>query len=152
MRMELKSARRKLRRLQHLTKMPAPTATPQPQVPGVRYIDDPEVPYLKWEIGPEVPAEHYLGLRAGIMLMHSYAAFLGVPEPHRPATLYLYHDLDALAPAYARVLGETVDAARGQLATAHWTGRGGSELYFRSFECFVEPKCVDIRHDETFIT
>ena len=112
------------------TKMPAPTATPQPQVPGVRYIDDPEVPYLKWEIGPEVPAEHYLGLRAGIMLMHSYAAFLGVPEPHRPATLYLYHDLDALAPAYARVLGETVDAARGQLATAHWTGRAGANFIF----------------------
>ena len=118
--------------------MPRPTATPAPttaptqqsRVEGVKYIDDPDVPYLKWEVGPEVPEEHFQGLREGIELMHSYAEFIDATQPVKPATVYLYHNLDALAPSYARVRGESVEAARRQLETVHWRGWAGDSFIF----------------------
>ena len=110
----------------------APTAAPTqpPRVEGVKYIDDPDVPYLKWEVGPEVPEEHFHGLREGIELMHSYAEFIDATQPVKPATVYLYHNLDALAPSYARVRGESVEAARQRLETVHWRGWAGGSFIF----------------------
>ena len=104
-----------------------PTTTPQPEVAGVKYIDDPEVPYLKWEIGPEVPEEQYQYLRSGVLDMHRYATSLGLPPLPDYATFYVYHDIESAARTLARLERRRLEDARQKFVPDGWAGVAGLE-------------------------
>ena len=86
---------------------------------------DPDVPYLTWEVGDEIPDAQRRSIREGILFMHRYAESVGLPELQGRATIYLYDDPDALAGAYARAFGTSVDEARRRLASVTWLGEAG---------------------------
>ena len=86
---------------------------------------DPDVPYLTWEVGDEIPDAQRRSLREGILLLHRYAESFGLPELQGRTTIYLYDDPDALAEAYARTSGTSVDEARQRLASVTWLGEAG---------------------------
>ena len=65
--------------------------------------------YLKWEIGSEVSAEDRRIAMDAAELMHGYAVSLGLPEIPQHSTFYLFHNLDALAAAYEKGTGRTLE-------------------------------------------
>ena len=93
---------------------------------------DPDVPYLTWEVGYEVPAAREQNLREGVLLMHRYAESFGLPELQDLdlATVYVYHNPDALAEAYARVMAISLDDARRRLAAVTWLAEADFDLIF----------------------
>ena len=96
------------------TPTPTPTLTPTPTpIPKQDILD-----YVRWEIGDEVSLADQQNARHAVQLMHDYAVSLGLPEIKKDITFYLYHNLDALSAAYARVTGVSVDYAR-----YHWGGK-----------------------------
>ena len=63
-------------------------------------------------------------------MMHDYTVALGLPKTSDAITVHLYHDLDALRAAYARVRSISIEASRAIWTSDRPHGRGGEGYAF----------------------
>ena len=80
---------------------------------------------VKWEIGDEVTQEEVQYAAMAVRMMHDYTVSLGMPETVEEITVYLYHDLDVLRAAYARVKAISMEESRSIWSSERPQGRGG---------------------------
>ena len=107
---------------------PDEVISPRPQ--QVKMAGAPE--YVKFEIGDQV-TEDEVGLAVGaVKAMHDYAVSLGMPEHVGDITVYLYHDTDAIALAYARASQRSIEESRSIWRPDRQSGRGGKGYAFAS--------------------
>lgn len=106
------------------TPTPTPTKTPTPSSTSV------SPSYVKWEIGDEVSEENRRAAMLAAQLMHDYTVLLGMPETYEDITIHLYHNLDALIAAYARVASDTLEGSRRLWTTYGAVGVGGEGWAF----------------------
>ena len=65
-----------------------------------------------------------------VRMMHGYTVSLGLPETSEDITVHLYHNLDALRAAYARVKSISIEASRAIWTSDRPQGRGGEGYAF----------------------
>ena len=86
-----------------------PTPTPMHGPTPIAMPGSPS--YVKWQIGPNVTPEAREAAIRGARLMHDYAVSAGFPDRiDNEFTVYLYHDVEGLIPAFEAVTG--LDAKR----------------------------------------